>query len=402
MSENKLQVLKNSLWNQIEDHLNYWYYKPDLDALSIALATYVSHVELQDKAVWLFVIGPSGSGKTEIACSALDCLPCTTTISDISANSFVSGLASKKGGSSLLLNLTKLGKDPGHTQGVLVFKDFTSIISKRPEIKAEIMSQLRQIWDGHFNNIKGTKTTEWKGKVTIIAAVTPAIERAWAIQRELGERFVQVRWPREDGIETALASAKHQQYDIVPKFQAMVRKLVDMPSLMDIKVAVPDPVEFAYLAEMAAMLRGTVIRDTIGARTIIDVPQYEAPTRLMKSMIQIAIAHARLFRREECNERDIRLAKRIAFDSIPLTRLKIIDAMLEESTDKSDIVKRTGMQHATIDWVCDELSALKVLVESNVGLETFYSFAPGFKKLRSKIVDSGNIIPFPLAKENSL
>src|SRR5207245_4799010 len=32
---------------------------------------------------------------------------------------------------------------------------------------------------------------------------TPALDRAWAIQRDLGERFLCVRWHRRDGPEVA-------------------------------------------------------------------------------------------------------------------------------------------------------------------------------------------------------
>jgi hypothetical protein len=399
MMENEALIKdKNIIWNDILEFVNHWYYKADTDALAIALATYVSHHDLKNEPVWLFVIGPSGTAKTALVCSVLSCLPMTTTVSDVSTNSFISGLSTKKGGNSLLLNLTRIDKDPGHTQGVLVLKDFTSIIAKKVEARGEIMSQLRHIWDGHFNTIKGTRTVEWKGKVTIIAAVTPAIERAWSIQRDLGERFVKILWPREDGVKIALASAAQIGHDEISKtLQTKIKKLVDISTLMDMNVSMPEPLEFAYLAEMTAILRGNVTRDTTGSRTIIDVPPYEAPTRLMKAMLQIAMAHSRLFRRVEPNYRDIALAKRIAIDSIPLNRLKIVNSIHGE-TKQADVIEATGMPHATVDWICDELIALGVLKCVTSGLNTFYSFSDSFKKLKACSVGIDNVLDFPKTK----
>jgi hypothetical protein len=397
MKNNDLLTSKKHEWEAILNHLNTWYYKPDTDALLIALSTYVSHFTLTENAVWTFIIGPSGTGKTQIACAALECLPSTTSISDLSTNAFVSGLPGKKGGNSLLHNLQKIGKDPTQTHGVLIFKDFTSIISKRPEVKAELMGQLRQIWDGHFHSIKGTKTIEWKGKVTIIAAVTPAIERAWAVQRELGERFVQVRWPREDGIETANYAGKHiDNVNITKDFQTKIKQFVDISTVMDTKVELPSILDFSYAAEIAAILRGTVIRDTTGIRTIIDVPQFEAPTRLVKSMILIAMNHARLFRRNECNIVDINIGKRIAIDSIPISRLKIINSIIEGINTPSGMISKTGLQYSSIEWVCDELIALGAIQSLTDNKVTKYQFQPKFNEYIQKALHGySNILAFP-------
>jgi len=392
------ESVKEEQWKDICDYLAKWYYKPDTNALAIALATYAAHTILDNKAVWLFVIGPSGTGKTELICSAIESLPDVLTKSDITSQSFISGLPSKKGGNSILFRLPKIGKEPNNTQGILVFKDFSSIVSERPDTRAKIMSQMREIWDGYYNPGKGTTTLEWRGKVTIIAAATPALERAWGVQRELGERFIQVRWAREDGIETAFAAATHlNNPQIVPIFKSKIKKFVDVKSLTKASIHPPNPKDFAYIAEMAAILRGTVVRDSGGSRTIIDVPQCEAPTRLMLAMVQIAIGLAMIFKRGEVGEWDTSLAKRIAIDSIPINRLRVINSVLNDvDTPPAAIHKQTELSYPTIEWICDELIALGALKASIDKGGTTYRATDKFAYLREKALkgENSNVLKF--------
>ena len=82
---------------------------------------------------------------------------------------------------------------------VVLIKDFTTILSMRREKRAAILSQLREIHDGEFRRSFGTGETKiWRGRITVIAAVTPALDRHYSIFSTLGERFLQVRWHRPD------------------------------------------------------------------------------------------------------------------------------------------------------------------------------------------------------------
>jgi len=375
---------KNDRWNEILAHLTYWFYKPDMDALAIALSVYSAHVLLDSDPVWLFVVGTSGSGKTSIICNALACLPSTMLVSDVTPTSFISGRAVKDGGSSLLFQLPQIGKDKGkknggRTQGVLVFKDFTSILARKYETKQEIIAVMREIYDGKYAPKKGTKTMDWSGKVSVVAAVTSAIERASEIQRDLGERFVQVRWPREDGVATADKAADQVDHSvIINKLTILIKNLIGVETLPT-KVSPPDKSLFTHLAELVAVLRGPVIRAN---GKIIDVPEPEAPTRIMQAMMQITMGHARIFRRGECNERDVKLGRRVGFDSIPLNRLKVFDSVGLGAT-QAELVKGTGLQFSSIEYVCEELVALGVLQGIINGSTVTYKFTEEFAKKRA-------------------
>jgi hypothetical protein len=281
-----------------------------------------------------------------------------------------------------------MGKTPNNTQGVIIFKDFSSIMSKRPEARAEIMSQMREIWDGSYSPGKGTRTMDWSGKVTVIAAVTPAIERAWAVQRELGERFVQVRWPREDGVETALSAGRQlDEPKITERFQEKIKEFVSHETLGRTPVDLPDAHRFVYLAEIAAILRGHVVRDP-NSRTIIELPQCEAPTRLVKAMMQVAMGSAALYRRDEVGEDDIRLAYRIGVDSIPLSRLSVVKAIRNRAVP-AEIVETTGFQFSSVEWITDELASLGVISKSELG---FMEYTKHFNELWQQAFRSEKVV----------
>jgi hypothetical protein len=115
----------------------------------------------------LFLNSPPSGAKTEIIRS-LASDPGTFFLSDLTARTLASG--QKKGQGSLLLKL------PSHC--VLALKDFGSILSKRAEERAEIIQQLREIFDGSYHKEFGSGVTiDWQGKWGLIAGTTPIIDR---------------------------------------------------------------------------------------------------------------------------------------------------------------------------------------------------------------------------------
>ena len=64
-------------------------------------------------------------------------------------------------------------------RGVLVFKDFTTVVSEHDSTRNRLFACLREIYDGRFTRLLGTKggrTFEWEGKAGLIGGVTEAID----------------------------------------------------------------------------------------------------------------------------------------------------------------------------------------------------------------------------------
>ena len=126
----------------------------DYTVVDIILAVIIANLFKIDP-LWMLITGASSTAKTELL-QALDKLPISFFISDLTMNTLVSG----KKGASLLPRLDKK---------IIVMKDFTTILSKRPDDLKIIMGHLREVYDGKFVKSYGTgDTVNWTGHVGLL------------------------------------------------------------------------------------------------------------------------------------------------------------------------------------------------------------------------------------------
>ncbi len=355
MSASPFSINRSQLcFSTLTSYLLKEFHNPDIEALEIVLAACVAHYHLELDPVWLFVIGPSGSGKTAMTIQACMDLPHHILVGDVTPKTFLSAWSRKNDKDCSLLS--RIGAD-----GILLMKDFTTVISKRPEDRLMIAAQLREIYDGTFVKSTGMGTHQrWSGKITLVAASTPALEREWMLMRDLGERFMTVRWHREDGIKTARAA--YRQNPQVGKFiQSLSSEYVNQ-ALQSLPIIPESLLERIFaLAELTAISRARVIRDSMNSREIIDVPEAESPTRIAKSMTSLVSAHAALNQRAVILE-DIRIAIRLALDSIPHRRSQILSAIpLGAGVQFSDILHQIKRAKSSLKWNLDEMVAMDLL-----------------------------------------
>ncbi|MFO7477920.1 MAG: hypothetical protein R6X03_06205, partial [Methyloceanibacter sp.] len=105
----------------------------DYRIVDIILAVVVANLFKTDP-LWMLIIGASSTAKTELL-AALEGLPMMFFISDLTTNTLISG---KKDASLLMRLINK----------IIVMKDFTTILSKRPDDLKIIMGHLREVYDG--------------------------------------------------------------------------------------------------------------------------------------------------------------------------------------------------------------------------------------------------------------
>jgi hypothetical protein len=369
-------------FNQLSQFLEHWYYKPDMDAVKICLSTYVAHTYLADNPVWLFIIGPPGSGKTSVAIRSISFLPQTHMIGNLSENSFLSGFGVNNG---ILGKLTL--RHNGN--GVLLFPDFTSLLDKRDFVRNEIAGQMRLIYDGYYSKEVGNKDESivWKGKVTCLAAVTPALEHYWSINRSLGERFMYLRWENDNG-EGCIESSKRQvgkERVIEDEFRKRILEYVDVDSLRAVEIEDNEQLGLNGICSMVSILRTNVHREVGrgGKRTITDVDVPEAPTRISKMLTMIARGSATLDRRKKIDFYDLCLAKRVAIDSIPSNRCKVIKALIDNinySLTFVELKEITGACRAVIERTIEDLIELKVVTITTGAINRWVNLLPEYCK----------------------
>lgn len=365
-------------------HLKEWFFNPDIEAARITLAAAASHFHKDCDPCWLFILGPSSGDKTSVCINSLLDLPQVHMQGDITAKTFLSGYT----GTSHPSLLHKI------QSGILAFKDFTTFMSKRPEEQTEIASQLREIYDGSFvkNTGKGIEI-RWKGKMTVIAAATPALERAWATRRDLGERFLQVRIARKDGIQQSeFAQRQRGKEEFI---SSTMRKLARDFFQCTPSITNPPPrlsgsqiTRVAAMAELVSHCRGVVPRHPI-TNDICDLPQVENSGRLAKALASLISNHAALFRRTEISEEDMNIGKRLAMNTIPATRALVIDYIPVKGALAADrLVVQSGLPESTIGFLTEDLEALGVLrIQHNKSLADELMLSSGIATLWKQAFD---------------
>lgn len=362
-------------WKQLTDHLTTWFYRPDIEALEIVLSALCSHYTIDSDPIWLFLIGPSSSGKTSIAINAAKLLPNAHVVGALTSKTLMSHY--QNGTQALLKTIGP--------SGILLFKDFTTFLSLREEEQRELTAQFRELYDGEMASHAGVPGFDmWKGKMSVLGVCTSSFERAWSFRREMGERFLQVRWPRVDSIRMAhySASQRGRETEIARETQKLAFNFC-RPELLRKAQPLPDAMStrLAYLSELVARARGSVIRDTHGAREIIDVPPPEQNPRLHKSLELLVDTHSQLF---HCDP-DLRIALRVAKDSIPPIRAFILDCIPDsDSITHAEVCNMTRIAEATVRWNAAELHALGIIQrQTNPQGLTVYSFTDECRELRA-------------------
>ena len=109
--------------------------------------------------VWLGLIAPPSSAKTEIL-NSFSGLPYVVQASSLSPASFLSATPKKEQEKEATGGLLRqIG-----TFGIIVLKDFATILSLRPELMAEVFAILREVYDGQYRRHVGTDGgVHWTG-----------------------------------------------------------------------------------------------------------------------------------------------------------------------------------------------------------------------------------------------
>ncbi len=189
----KLEIIKKE-WEQ-------FMVIPDPWIVDVILATLIGNAIIDRGAVWVMITAKSSGGKTTLM-KPINLIRGVYFLDDLTEKTLLSGFKIK-GKESSLLNI--IGN------GTLAFSDFTSVMSKNPVSRGEILGQLRLVHDGEFNKSTGNSTLKWKGKIGFIGASTNDIYFHLEQGRSMGERFIfyAMNQPSDADIADKQSSVSH-------------------------------------------------------------------------------------------------------------------------------------------------------------------------------------------------
>jgi len=340
----------------------------DEGIVELVLADFIANrLSTVNAPVWLLLVAESSGGKTEIIDMfmklASDQYKLSYHISDMTPQTFISGMANSSKETSLLHKVN--GR-------MLFFKDFTTILQKNKDARREILSQFREIYDGEFNKDFGTgKSVHWKGRVGVIAGLTPPALEMMSQHAGMGERFISYHMKQPTDAELAkamkdnygkdIAKIKEELSEMVAEYISVHVALAEESNIKDQQL--PDELmdELNEVAQFATRARSPVPTDFKTGEPS-GMPSIERFPRFVIQLQNLAKGFCVMNGKSVLTQNQKNILYKIALDSIPRTRracLKILAGHRLVST--SAAAAKLGFTTPTMRGYLAQLASLTLV-----------------------------------------
>lgn len=255
--------------------------------------------------------------------------------------------------------------------GILIIKDFGSILSMRSEVRSETLAALREVYDGRWTRRTGADNgakLHWEGKVGLIGASTQVYDDHHGVIAQLGDRFLLCRLPNGSDKAQARLALRHAG----EMTQRMRDDIAQTVAALFIATAgrVARPIfeaeedRLIEASRFAIRLRAPVVRDARGGREIESVHDHEGPARMVLALERL-LAGLDILGMDR--EAALVLCERIAMDSVPQIRRRVFDALDaggKQFTTK-DVATYLGLPTGTTRRVLEDLAAQNLVVREH-------------------------------------
>ena len=327
----------------------------DLEVLSTVLAVAAAGLVLDGDPANVLVVGGSGAAKTETV-SSLAAADAVVTSTIICEGALLSGTSSKERSKDATGGLLRKVGD----RGVVVIKDATSILSMNRDARAAVLAALGEVADGFWERnlgVDGGRSIGWRGRCTLIGAVTTAWDQAHGVVTAMGDRFLLVRMPDEDALAAgaqALANTGEEvtmRAELATAVGGLLQHLTPAPA---------EPKQYGFILPLADLVTWTRTAVVTGYRgDVVDAHAREHPTRFSKQLAQI-------HRGARCiglsGTDATRLVVRVARDSLPPMRRIVLAGLLDQEVASTtmEVARRVGRPRSSIDKQLQALLALRL------------------------------------------
>lgn len=350
----------------------HWLYMPENDdgtndtgSLEVILGAIAANM-LPGDPVWLLLVGVPGSGKTELL-NAIANVKNVWGVSVLTEASLLSGTPKRQsqGAKGGLLN--EMGGF-----GIIQIKDFGSVLSLNKDSRGPILAGMREIFDGSWTRYVGSdagRKLGWKGKCGLVGGATPSIDSFYQVMNVLGERFCYYRLNEASEDKKARKALEHAGHEgeMRMELSSMVADFFNSINIAKpISITNEENTKLINLAMFTTRCRSAVERESGYTHDITLVPGVEAPTRFVKILAQLlrglqVIGVPR--------ERAWVLVEKVALDSMPQFRQKVIQAMvgIEGEVSTSELAANLDYPTITTKRTLEDLTCYQILNRHSQG-----------------------------------
>ncbi len=359
----------------IKQEWNRFMIIPDPWIVDIILATLIGNAIIDRGAVWVMITAKSSGGKTTLL-KPINLIRGVYFIDDMTEKTLLSGFK-VKGKESSLLNI--IGN------GTLAFSDFTSIMTKNPVSRGEILGQLRLVHDGEFRKSTGNSTLFWKGKIGFIGASTNDVYFHLEQGRSMGERFIFycMNQPTDNEIANKQEDVSHSpvaiQEIMAPMYRDYcleVKAWVDANGLPPLKLT-KEQREKVKQAVMFCVNGKATVHTNYKTGKADQMPNKAGVGRDLKMFD--ALLHA--FQVIDCYEVNdinhpisderIKLIQKCAYSSLNRERRKVLEILAntneELSASQIGIRQNFGLEKDAVEMYLNPLNAVGIVQKNMVG-----------------------------------
>lgn len=347
--------VENPSWFKALQLMRTGLYIPDPVPYVMGLTTFISNKIEDSEPIWMFIIGPPGIGKTEFSKYLVPGDVYFNTwvyqLSEFTSKTLISG---KEDAEDLVTQIHKK---------LVLFSDFTVMISSKPEEVIEIFKQLREMYDGEYTKAfgSGVGVKHYKTRFSILAGVTNKIDMYKNLLAALGERFFSVRFKPSttEFSEEIVKAAFHNQKISPENIKAIQSEMLSLYEKFDPHHLPPIGKEWEqYIMECAmitANLRIPIERDVyMKGRPIVLTPIKEEATRIVKVYKKMAQVLCYVLEKPKFDLEVLSYIYRVTLDSPEALRL--------------DVLRNVKFMAHNLDYICESCDLprpiiLKVLEE---------------------------------------
>jgi hypothetical protein len=252
-------------------------------------------------------------------------------------------------------------------RGVIVFKDFTTLLSEHASTRNEVFGLLREVHDGKVSRVlggRGGQTLKWRGQAGCIACVTDAVDEFE--MAALGERWIRYRLgplgPEDRFLAglSAFANRSNQRTNrearrvVVESFLAGLVIPAEAPRLTNAEVD-----RLITLADLGAKCRSAVPR---GGGHGDEISQVLPPEEVPRLMVALSRLSAGLSVIGVDDTRRWALLAKCALDGIHSLRRRVLDVLVDTDAELSTaaVAGRCAVPQTSTRRHLEELTALGV------------------------------------------
>jgi len=339
------------------------------DGVVKLLCAYVVSIRLPIPPPWLFLLGASSGGKSMLL-NSLAKVRGFKSLDDVSSASFISGARSGGQEMSLLFEIPK--------NSFLVFKDFTTILSKQKEARGAIIGLLRKIYDGELDKKTGniSETQHWEGKIGVLGGSTSSFYTKMSEFADMGERTLAYIFKQPPKRELGKRIFKDGLNDFEAKdvMRAAFKAYLDDSGIIipEKPADLPDfdeqtQEDILDLAELTTTARSSVEREVFDKDHPIIATHFEEQiARFQKELMAMAYGFMVLNKHDYGNStllpQDKKTLFNMALDTIPYNRRQVLTTLtrMGGSGTTKNLGKAIGLDNTSVKIAIGDLQAHKM------------------------------------------